>query len=65
MKELFTKNFFAATLSDQRQIVDGRLRDLKEALPYNNRGRIKAMIRRVEKKAVEHGIYSQSEAHHD
>ena len=62
MRKLFTKRFFRKSLSDQRQIVDSRLRDLKQALPYNDTNRVKAMIRHIERKAVEHGIYNESEA---
>jgi len=62
MKKLFTKRFFEASPNDQRLIVDARLRDLEQVLPYDTNGRAKAMIRRIEKKAVEHGIYNESEA---
>lgn len=65
MKKLFTKSLFAANPSDQCQIVASRLRDLAQAVPYDDTGRVRAMIRRIEKKAVERGIYSKSEAQHD
>ena len=59
MKKLFTKRFFAASPIDQRTIVDSRLADLKQALSCDGMGRVKAMIRRIEKKAVKYGIYTK------
>ncbi len=58
---MFTKNFFAASLSDQRQVASW-LRNLNAALAYDGTGRVKAQIRHIEKKAVECGIYHESEA---
>jgi hypothetical protein len=62
MRKLFTKRFFEASSIDQQMIVDSVLRDLEQATPYDDTGRAKRMIRRVLKKAVEYGIYTEGES---
>ena len=64
MTRIFTKTFFRLTHSDQAAVVDSVIRDLKGAIgrhldPADDR-KAERMIRRIEKKAVEHGVYAEN-----
>ena len=48
MNRLFTKRFCEASPTDQRLIVDSVLRDLAEAVPFDDTGRVRVKIRRIE-----------------
>jgi len=62
MRKTFTKRFFQASPIDRRLIVDSVLRDLAQAEPFNDAGRVKTMIRRIRTKPVEYGIYQDKGA---
>lgn len=64
MKKIFTKRFFDLSHQDQAAVVDAVILDLQSALPWAEpRGRRSLMraIRRIERKAVEHGVYGETE----
>jgi hypothetical protein len=61
MRRLFTKRFFDLSASEQAGIVDGTLRDLNQHwLSEEDRKRAERMRKRIEKKAVEYGIFADN-----
>jgi len=60
VKYIFTKRFSALSSNDQAAAVDAAIRDLEAAIgkghPEDER-RIRRAIKRIEKKAVEYGVY--------
>lgn len=61
MKRIFTKNFFRLSHSDQAAVVDSVIRELQGCIgrhlnPADDR-RAKERIKRIEKRAVEYGVY--------
>ncbi len=65
--KVFTKRYFDLTHRDQSAIVDAALFDLESALGrVDSAGRkaIRRAMKRIEKKAVQCGIYEEQEASH-
>jgi tRNA splicing endonuclease len=61
MSKIFTKKFFRLTAHDQAALVDAVIRDLESCIgrnlnPEDDR-KVRQHIRRIERKAVEYGVY--------
>jgi hypothetical protein len=60
MKKIFAKRFFELSAGDQAGIVDAALRDLNQCwASEEDRKRAERMQKRIEKKAVEYGIFAE------
>jgi len=58
---IFTKRFFNLSPSDQAAVVDAAIHDLETAIgvrPVDRRA-IRQAIRRIERKAIEYGVYGE------
>lgn len=62
MSRIFTKKFFGMSDLDQAAVVDSVIRELKDAigrhLDRRDDAKVKRTIRRIERKAIEYGIYA-------
>lgn len=62
MRYIFTKRFFALSPNDQAAVVDAAIRDLEAVIekgrPEDER-LIRRAIKRIERKAVEYGVYGE------
>ena len=64
-RHIFTKRFFALSAWDQAAVVDAALHDLESATGVSpaDRQTIRRAITRIEKKAIEFGIYEEEVNH--
>ena len=63
MARIFTKSFFELSHRDQVAVVDMAIRDLESCIgrhlnPDDDR-RVERLIERIEKRAIEHGVYKK------
>ena len=58
---IFTKRFLNLSLNDQRQVVDAAIHELEGCIGRladpGDEPRVRRQIERIEKKAVEYGVY--------
>ena len=54
--KIFTKDFFMLSAIDQAAVVDAAIRELETGC-FLNPQKAKQQIKRIEKKAVEYGVY--------
>lgn len=60
---VFTKRFFNLSPSDQVAVVDAALHDLASAVGVSvaDRRAIRRTINRIERKAIEYGVYQEGD----